>query len=77
MDGYNIYKRDPEWGNKDKRKNGGVAIFVRDHLKVLSVKRNEAFEIISVELLLYCLPGIICLWSVSTIHQVLTIVNVI
>ncbi|PFX21292.1 hypothetical protein AWC38_SpisGene14230 [Stylophora pistillata] len=45
-------RRDRDGGNRDKRKNGGVAIFVRNHLKVLSVERNEAFELINVKLLL-------------------------
>ena len=52
VDGHNIYRRDRDWGSRDKRKNGGAAIFVRNHLKVLSVERNEAFEMISVKLLL-------------------------
>ena len=33
VDGYNIYRRDRDWGNGDKRKNGGVATFVRNHLE--------------------------------------------
>ena len=50
MDGYNINRRDRHWGNRDKYKNGGVTIFDRNHLKVFSVERNEAFELISVKL---------------------------
>lgn len=52
IEGYSIYRRDRDWEDIDKRKKGGVAIYVREHLKVLAVKRDSAFEMLSVRLLL-------------------------
>ena len=52
VEGYTTYRRDRDWGDTDKRKNGGVAIYVREHLKVLSVQRDNTFEMSSVRLIL-------------------------
>ena len=34
---YNVFRRDRDWAGLDKRKKGGVAVYVRDSLKVLDV----------------------------------------
>ena len=34
---YNVFRRDRGWADLDKRKKGGVAVYVRDSLKVLDV----------------------------------------
>lgn len=47
-----MYRRDRDWAGTDKRKKGGVAIYVRENLKVLNVNRESSFEMLSVELLL-------------------------
>ena len=52
IDGYTIHRRDRDWGGKDKRKKGGIAVYVREQLKVLDVKQDSAFEMISLRLLL-------------------------
>ena len=49
---YTIYRRDRDWAGTDKRKKGGVAVYVRENLKVLNVNREFSFEMLSVELLL-------------------------
>ena len=52
IEGYTIYRRDRDWAGTDKRKKGGVAVYVRENLKVLNVSREHSFEMLSVELLL-------------------------
>ncbi|PFX29447.1 Fibrinogen C domain-containing protein 1 [Stylophora pistillata] len=52
LEGYTIYRRDRDWAGTDKRKKGGVAVYVRENLKVLNVNRQRSFEMLSVELLL-------------------------
>ena len=50
--GYNLFRRDRGWLGRDKRKNGGIAIYVRKNLKVLSIYRSSLYELICVTLLL-------------------------
>ena len=52
IEGYTVYRRDRDWAGTDKRKKGGVAVYVRENLKVLHVNRERSFEMLSVELLL-------------------------
>ena len=52
IDGYNIFRRDRDWAGTDKRKKGGVAMYVRDNLKVLDIWRDMLFEMLGVQLLL-------------------------
>ena len=47
---FNLYRRDKDWGNNYKRKNGGVAMYIRQNLKVLQVIREIYFEIVSITL---------------------------
>lgn len=44
---YNVFRRDRGWADLDKRKKGGVAIYVRDSLKVLDVYRSNLYEFIA------------------------------
>lgn len=55
---YTIYRRDRDWAETDKRKNGAVAVYVWENLKVLNVNRECSFEMLSLELLLH--QDIIC-----------------
>ena len=50
--GYNLFRRDRGWLGRDKRKNGGIAIYVRKNLKVLNIYRSSLYELICVTLLL-------------------------
>ena len=52
IDGYNIFRRDRDWAGTDKRKKGGVAMYVRDNLKVLDIWRDMLFEMLRGQLLL-------------------------
>lgn len=47
IDGYDIFKQDSDFGAKDKRNNGGIAIHIRQHLKVERVEPSESFELAS------------------------------
>ena len=49
---YAIFRRDRGWENLDSRKKGGVAIYVRNNLKVLDVYRSRLYELICLTLLL-------------------------
>lgn len=42
---YAIFRRDRGWKNLDSRKKGGVAIYVRDNLKVLDVYRSRLMNL--------------------------------
>ena len=50
--GYTIYLRDRDWVGPDKRKKGGISVYVRENFKVLNVNRECSFKTLSVELLL-------------------------
>ena len=50
--GYTLFRRDRGWGDLDKRKKGGVAIYVRNNLKVLDIYRSSLYELICTTLLL-------------------------
>ena len=50
--GYTIYRRDRDWVGPDKRKKGGISVYVRENFKVLNVNRECSFKTLSVELLL-------------------------
>ena len=50
IEGYTIYRRDRDWAGTDRRKKGGVAVYVRKSLKVLNVSRDRSFEILGVEI---------------------------
>ena len=41
---YILFRRDRGWVVLDKRKKGGVAIYVRDNLKVLDIYRSSLYE---------------------------------
>ena len=49
---YTLFRRDRNWENLDSRKKGGVAIYVRDNLKVLDVHCSRLYELICLTLLL-------------------------
>ena len=50
INNYTAFRRDRGWNNNDNRKNGGVAIYVRNNLKVCEVNRAERFEVLSVQI---------------------------
>lgn len=47
---FDIYCRDRIWGGVDKRKNGGIAIFIKSTLRVLEMKKAKQFELISLKI---------------------------
>ena len=49
---YNVFRRDRGWADLDKRKKGGVAVYVGDSLKVLDVYRSNLYEFIALTVLL-------------------------
>ena len=49
---YNVFRRDRGLADLDKRKKGGVAVYVRDSLKVLDVYRSNLYEFIALTVLL-------------------------
>ena len=49
---YNLFRRDRGWLRRDKRKNGGIAIYVRKNIKVLNIYRSGLYELICMTLLL-------------------------
>ena len=46
---YIVYRRDRNWFGTDKRAKGGIAIYVRNNLHVIGVKRSDKFECICVK----------------------------
>ena len=44
---YNLFRQDRGWLRRDKRKNGGIAIYVSNNLKVLNIYRSGLYELIS------------------------------
>ena len=40
---YALFRRDRGWENLDIRKKGGVAIYVRDNLKIIDVYRSRLY----------------------------------
>ena len=49
---YTIFRRDRNWGGHDMRSKGGVAVDVRDNLKVIDIHRSDGYELIEITLLL-------------------------
>ena len=49
---YILFRRNRGWSDLDRRKNGGVAIYVRENLKVLDIYRSRLYELICLTLLL-------------------------
>ena len=49
---YNVFRQDRGWADLDKRKKGGVAVYVRDSLKVLDVYRSNLYDFIALTVLL-------------------------
>ena len=49
---YSIFRRDRSWEGRDMRAKGGVAIYVRNNLKVFDIYRSSLYELIDVTLLL-------------------------
>ena len=49
---YTIFRRDRNWGGHDMRSKGGVAVYVRDNLKVIDIYRSDVYEFIEITLLL-------------------------
>ena len=49
---YSIFRRDRSWEGRDMRAKGGVAIYVRNNLKVIDIYRSSLYELIGVTLLL-------------------------
>ena len=49
---YTIFRRDRNWGGQDLRSKGGVAIYVRNNLKVIDIQRSDLYELIEITLLL-------------------------
>ena len=49
---YTIFRRDRNWGGQDTRSKGGVAIYVRNNLKVIDIKRSDLHELFEITLLL-------------------------
>ena len=56
QDIYGLQRQEPStdrgWADLDKRKKGGVAVYVRDSLKVLDVYRSNLYEFIALTVLL-------------------------
>jgi hypothetical protein len=51
MASYNLYRRDRDY-NADTRKNGGIAVYLRQNLEVIRVIWETEFEMISIILIL-------------------------
>ncbi|CAB4023089.1 RNA-directed DNA polymerase from transposon X-element, partial [Paramuricea clavata] len=49
---YSIFRRDRSWEGRDMRAKGGVAIYVRNNLKVIDIYRSSLYELIGITLLL-------------------------
>ena len=49
---YNVFRQDRGWADLDKRNKGGVAVYVRDSLKVLDVYRSNLYEFVALTVLL-------------------------
>jgi hypothetical protein len=49
INNYAVFRRDRCWNNIDKRKHGGVAIYIRNNLKVIEVNRANHFEALSIK----------------------------
>ena len=50
--GYTLFRRDRGWKELDKRKKGGIAIYVRQNIKIIDVYRSKQFEVLLLTLLL-------------------------
>ena len=46
---YSIFRRDRSWEGRDMRAKGGVAIYVRNNLKVIDIYRSSLYELIGVK----------------------------
>ena len=49
---YTIFRRGRNWGGQDIRSEGGVAVYVRDNLKVIDIHRSDVYKLIKITLLL-------------------------
>ena len=49
---YSILGRERNWGGTDKRSKGGVAIYIRDNLRIVDVYRSDRSEMICVTIVL-------------------------
>ena len=49
---YSIFRRARKWEGRDMRAKGGIAIYVRNNLKVIDIYRSSLYELIGVTLLL-------------------------
>lgn len=47
-----IYRQDRGWAKLDKRKKGGIAVCVRNNMKVLDIYHSKLYELICLTLLL-------------------------
>ena len=45
---YSMNRRDRNWGGRDMRKNGGIAVYVRNNITVSEVHRSNDFELIAI-----------------------------
>ena len=45
---YALYRRDRNWSGRDMRKNGGIAIYIRNNINVTDIHRSEKFELIAI-----------------------------
>ena len=45
---YALYRRGRNWSGRDMRKNGGIAIYIRNNINVIDVYRSEEFELIAI-----------------------------
>ena len=48
MSNYALYRRDKTWSARDTRKNGVIAIYIRNNINVIDVHRSEEFELIAI-----------------------------
>ncbi len=54
---YSIFRRARKWEGRDMRAKGGIAIYVRNNLKVIDIYRSSLYELIGVTLLLLLPTG--------------------
>ena len=45
---YALFRRDRNWNGTDRRRNGGIAIYIRNNINVVDIQSSEEFEPIAI-----------------------------
>ena len=45
---YALFRRDRNWNGTDMRRNGGIAIYIRNNINVVDIQSSEEFEPIAI-----------------------------